>query len=116
MLYYRLKQIDIDGKSKYSDIAAIPVSNNNREITVQAYPNPFNQAITLKVITVTSTDQTDMVSLYSLDGTMLYQRKLSMKGNATILLQDLPSLAPGVYLLKTSVKGKMYTIKLVRQG
>ena len=113
-LYYRIRQVDKDGKFTYSIIVAISISQNNAAPSITAYPNPFTQNINLKIITVSPTDQTDHVSLYSSDGKILYQRKLVNRGNATILLDDLPALTRGVYLLKASVAGKLYTIKMIR--
>jgi hypothetical protein len=40
--YYRLKQIDFDGRFKYSDVVEINFSNNFSFVLNQNYPNPFN--------------------------------------------------------------------------
>jgi len=68
ILYYRLKQVDIDGKFSYSIIVAIKIVHSYSEPQITAYPNPFTQNITLRVMAVSSTDQTDNVALYSVDG------------------------------------------------
>lgn len=115
VLYYRLRQVDNDGKFTYSIIISIRIPRNSAEPLVSAYPNPFRQNITLKIIAVTPTDKTDNVELYSLDGKNLYNKKLQQRGSATILLDNLPQLTPGVYLLKTIINGKLYTIKMVRE-
>ncbi len=39
LLYYRLKQIDIDGKFTYSKVLALKVANENNQI-IHIYPNP----------------------------------------------------------------------------
>ncbi len=44
VLYYRLKQVDIDGKSSYSDIVAINCNNKN---VVSLYPNPANTELNI---------------------------------------------------------------------
>jgi len=44
---YRLKQIDNDGKSEYSDIVEITVVPNKFELS-QNYPNPFNPSTRIK--------------------------------------------------------------------
>ncbi|HSL89175.1 MAG TPA: M14 family zinc carboxypeptidase [Ignavibacteriaceae bacterium] len=41
-LYYRLKQIDLDGSFSYSDIIEIELIKVDRFSLVQNYPNPFN--------------------------------------------------------------------------
>lgn len=115
VVYYRLRQVDMDGTFTYSIILAIPLQQNNVELMVQAFPNPFKQTITLQILNVTATKENDHVSLYALDGKQLYSRKLSVQGNATVLLQDIPDLKQGVYLLKTSINEKLFTIKMIRQ-
>jgi Secretion system C-terminal sorting domain len=47
MLYYRLKQIDFDGKFKYSDIVSINVDSPMEYKLGQNYPNPFNPTTTI---------------------------------------------------------------------
>ena len=114
-LYYRLKQVDIDGRSTYSIIITIKIYHNNIEPQITAYPNPFTQNITLRVMAVSATDQTDNVTLYNVDGKMLYKKKVVQRGNATILLEDIPTLNRGIYLLTVSINKKQYTIKMVRK-
>ena len=60
IVYYRIKQIDIDGKGSYSKVLPVKLKKTNRQITIS--PNPFtsylninmewnnNEVITAKVI------------------------------------------------------------------
>ena len=41
-LYYRLKQIDLNGKFEYSQIVEVEVEILNEYLLLQNYPNPFN--------------------------------------------------------------------------
>ena len=62
IVYYRIKQLDIDGKGSYSKVLPVKLKNTNRQITIS--PNPFtsylninmewnsNEVITAKVINV----------------------------------------------------------------
>ncbi|HEX5155160.1 MAG TPA: T9SS type A sorting domain-containing protein [Parafilimonas sp.] len=115
MLYYRLQQVDQDGKAIYSHVVTIPVTQVIAKAEVTTYPNPFNQVFTMKIITVTPTDKTDHVSLYTMSGTIVYDKKLDYTGSTTILISDLPQLANGIYMLYVSIGGKMYTVKMVKQ-
>ena len=47
-LYYRLKQIDNDGKFKYSDIIEVQLSKPLKFSLEQNYPNPFNPTTIIK--------------------------------------------------------------------
>lgn len=64
---------------------------------------------------VTATSETDHVVLYAADGRVVYRRKLSIVGDTTLLLNDLPDLKGGVYLLQASINGKLYTLKLIKE-
>ena len=112
-LYYRLKQVDLDGEYRYSIVLSIPIQQINQDLIVNAYPNPFSQTITLQLVNVTGSKLTDKVELYLMDGTLLYQRRLANRHGGTILLDDLPTLSEGTYLLKTVVNGKSFTNKII---
>lgn len=47
-LVYRLKQIDNDGKFKYSHEIEVDISKPSRYLLEQNYPNPFNPATTIQ--------------------------------------------------------------------
>ncbi|MCF8262064.1 MAG: T9SS type A sorting domain-containing protein [Melioribacteraceae bacterium] len=46
--YYRLKQIDFDGKFEYSSIIEVNVASPTKFELLQNYPNPFNPTTTIK--------------------------------------------------------------------
>ena len=115
VLYYRLKQQNIDGTYSYSPVVTISLQPLQSEPIVTAYPNPFNQTITLQILNVTETGEKDNVQLFTVDGRPIYQRKLDRIRNNTVLLDDLPNLSSGTYLLKVIIKRSLYTIKMVKQ-
>lgn len=92
--YYRLRQIDFDGKSIYSDIKA--VRSNSKAFVVSVYPNPSrgttNVAIPEGVGTVDA-------SLEDFTGKLI-QRWNSLN---TRNLQ-LTNLKPGIYMLRITVR------------
>ncbi|WP_221391053.1 T9SS type A sorting domain-containing protein [Dyadobacter sp. NIV53] len=114
-VYYRLRQVDIDGKQMYSVIIVIHMKLKETDPVVSAYPNPFVQNITLEILNVTDTKESDNVTLYAKDGKKMYTKKLRNINKSTVLLNDLPQLGSGVYLLKTSINEKLYTIKMIKE-
>ena len=84
-------------------------------MSVHVYPNPFVQDIVLQLTNVPASGKDDQVSLHTADGRLVYQRKLSVTGNATIHLTGLPNLTPGIYLLRANINGNVYTVKLFRK-
>ena len=47
MAYYRLKQVDFDGAFEYSDIRVVRFDGRAEMLEIAAYPNPFNQEVTI---------------------------------------------------------------------
>lgn len=115
IIYYRIKELDMDGRVNYSRTIAIRVDNGSNEPLVSAFPNPFTQYITLKVTPVNAQDKTNSVELYSLQGVLLYRKEIGKQGNSITVLNDLPNLPAGMYILKTMVNGTPYTSKLVKE-
>ncbi len=52
--YYRLKQLDIDGKFTYSNVVAINIDNYETN-ACSLYPNPVNDVINLQINSTTNT-------------------------------------------------------------
>lgn len=115
IIYYRIKELDIDGRVNYSRTIAIRVDNGINEPLVSAFPNPFTQYITLKVTPVNAQDKTGSVELYSMQGVLLYRKEIGKQGNSITVLNDLPNLSAGMYILKTMVNGTAYTSKLIKE-
>ena len=125
-VYYRLRLLKSDSSFLYSSTIVIPIDTTGLSVegphgnipqsaAIKAYPNPFAGNITLEVINVTAGTPNDRVLLYSLDGKVQYERKLSVNGSAVILLDNLPPLDPGVYLLKVSIGKLHYIVKMTRR-
>ncbi len=113
-LYYRLKQVDIDGTFSYSSIVSISVKPNSSETLITAFPNPFTESITLQ-LSEPASGSTDRVELYSSQGSLVFQKILSPADGNNVLLNNLPRLPKGIYLLSAMVNGKTSTQKLTRQ-
>ncbi|MEP6674235.1 MAG: RHS repeat-associated core domain-containing protein [Ferruginibacter sp.] len=115
VLYYRLRQVDKDGKFAYSVVVTIRLEQTISDPIITAFPNPFSQTITLQVIPASAVDKTNSVDLYTIQGKLLYHKTIDRQGNTTTLLNDLPFLPSGVYILKTLVNETPYTFKISKQ-
>ena len=47
IVYYRLRQVDLDGNFDYSDIVALSIEN--KKLTISLYPNPVSTQINLTI-------------------------------------------------------------------
>ena len=98
--YYRLKQVDFDGKFSYSPIVFVESIAGK----VVVYPNPSNGAFTVSV----GKDKLDSPARL-----LNAQGKEVWRGTATkVATTDLPA---GVYFLHTTVAGKTKITKVVIQ-
>lgn len=79
--YYRIKQVDYDGKHSYSDIASV-IYDGGGETNI--YPNPATSEVTISTKVPTS------VQVMDLYGRVLIKQDIS-EGQNTINLSELPS-------------------------
>jgi hypothetical protein len=90
--YYRLRQVDLDGAYKYSDIVT---ANFDRSSRMSVYPNPTKGRVYIKGIDVNLTNV--RVEWYDLGGKLLTQEMASVSyGVASVE----PRFNNGVYVMK----------------
>jgi uncharacterized repeat protein (TIGR01451 family) len=104
-IYYRLIQVDMDGKTSSSK--TIQVYPDTKEQIV-VYPNPFGGTTTLKV--VNGNQEPIHVKVLSGTGQVMYDA--GHLSNEDIILGD--DFASGVYFIQISTPEKVRTIKLVK--
>ncbi|HEY4290786.1 MAG TPA: T9SS type A sorting domain-containing protein [Puia sp.] len=91
--YYRLKQTDLDGQDKYSEIQPVNFDQSNGNVSV--YPNPTRGQVFVKGIT--SNQNTVKIEWYDAGGKLLTQESAPVSGGFAILN---PHFNNGIYLLK----------------
>ena len=101
-LYYRLKQIDYDGFYEYSDIVAINYTQQWNSETVNIFPNPATDYITLEINEPTS------FQIITAQGQVIVERSLS-----TTERLDISSLSVGNYWLRAINGNGFYVQPLV---
>ncbi|MCU0444680.1 MAG: YDG domain-containing protein [Microscillaceae bacterium] len=104
--YYRLKQIDFDGKFEYS-----PIRYVEENVKFEVYPNPTAGKLRLQV---EDTKQSLNVSLISRQGVGLLSINGKLAEIESILNEKLSGLPVGVYILQVNQGGKMYRKKVVK--
>ncbi|HEY6906778.1 MAG TPA: T9SS type A sorting domain-containing protein, partial [Ignavibacteriaceae bacterium] len=112
---YRLKQIDLDGTSKYSNEVEVQVSVPAEFALEQNYPNPFNPSTVIKYSI--PADQQVKLNVYNLLGenVMTLVNRVEKAGQHEVNF-NASNLASGVYFYKleagtnTSIK-KMILMK-----
>jgi len=108
--YYRLRQVDQDGRATWGPVAYVAAA----QAAVQLFPNPTTDAVTLAGLPA---DAALVVSLQSLHGRVLLPaRAASAAAAGQHLSAALHGAAPGMYLVALTLPGKQQmVIKLLKQ-
>jgi hypothetical protein len=108
--YYRIKQIDFDGKFSFSSEVSV---RRNKEGEVKMYPNPAKDFVDFNFDLDVET--TFKVELYSSEGKMVKSYiDRSNKNNLTKARIHLDDLSPGIYNVVTYLGNKVIHDKLVK--
>jgi hypothetical protein len=102
--YYRLKQIDLDGKSSYSQTIKITQANDEHAIS----PNPFTNNIS---IISSNTSKTIKAEVIDITGKV----KISMQGEVNGNLEiDTQHLSKGVYFIRIQDGENTQTKRIIK--
>nr|WP_262906040.1 T9SS type A sorting domain-containing protein [Hymenobacter terricola] len=114
-LYYRLRQVDLDGKEAFSPLVAITVGKSALATPQLAvYPNPTADAQAVQVSCLNLPAAGGLVQTYSQLGQLVSQLPVA----ETTTRLALPTLAPGLYyvVLRTVSGQQLAGQKLVIRG
>ncbi len=112
--YYRIKQVDVDGKFQYSDVARVKVSIEKTGVTVLA--NPFVNDITVDFLS--KSKQFLNVRLSDVSGKTIATEKWQINSGSTRLrFNNVSNLQRGMYIFTVTDENSnvIYNNKLVKQ-
>lgn len=110
VIYYRLKQMDINGKFVYSKIIALSLANKN---IVLLYPNPAIKEINLS-ISVANKSQSQL-RIIDILGRVVKQQQLNLIKRSTTLSIALDGLSKGIYYIEIKGEGMNERKRFVKQ-
>ncbi len=102
--FFRLKQIDRDGKSSFSNIINIGnITVSGRRVIING--NPVNDLLSLSV--TSTVPQKAQLNITDQTGRQVYKRAVQLSNGANILQENLNILTKGIYYLTiTDMQGK----------
>lgn len=107
-VYYRLKQVDVDGKYTFSSIVKLTLGLST---SVVVYPNPFNNDFTVSFSANKTAPAT--LKLMNSTGQLVFLKTITVnKGNNSILVNNLPSIKPGIYYMSVGNEELNFNSKL----
>ncbi|MFY8021688.1 MAG: S8 family serine peptidase [Bacteroidia bacterium] len=108
-IYYRIKQVDLDGKSSYSKI--VPVAISYPWDLDLIYPNPFENQITLKF--KSNYESPIELSIYNTLGELKLKETIDIS-NKILVDVSTANLVSGVYFLQLKSGDFIKTYRIIR--
>lgn len=113
VIYYRLRSVDIDAKSQYSQIRMIRIGKQEENnITVLTYPNPVANELR---VTVPGSWQGKKVSYEVLSNNGRLTIRTESGNSSQTEAINVSSLSPGMYVVRVTCNGETATQKIVKQ-
>lgn len=111
LIYYRLKQVDLDGTVAFYHAKVVDLGRFTNAATL--YPNPFQSAFKIK-LQATDANKAE-IHVKDLTGrTIVHNEPILVKGTNELEI-TLNNVAPGVYLVYTTVGDISYLNRIVKQ-
>lgn len=98
--YYRLRQVDFDGTTTYSQIRAVEGRDNKLEyMDVSIYPNPVQNELKIRFNELPKDVKSAQVRITSIDGKVLYEFTAGVQSYQLLEVEEVAQLSGGLYLL-----------------
>lgn len=111
--YYRLKQLDYNGKEEYSDSHTIKLQSESFVKTLQIYPNPSSGNSELVVEIQSTTSESSKIELFNQLGQKVREMDVNLIGGFNQLSVDVADLKNGNYFAKIKVDGEQLYKKII---
>lgn len=109
--YYRLAQVDLDGKRSFSNVVKVSLGSI---VSLEVYPNPFVSNFTVS-FTADKNAEAKMI-IRNVVGQAVMQRSVTtVRGNNTINISNLSSLKTGIYYVTIVNDDINFNVKLQKQ-
>lgn len=111
--YYRLKQIDHDGKFEYHSIISVD-REEQKNIKFIVFPNPNQGEFSIDFSGIEN-EHDVMIEMYSMEGKLLYKHQFVSESTATNTVQIIPTekIVAGQYIVNFIVEGIKYPVKVI---
>lgn len=103
-IYYRVKQTDVDGKSTYTPVRLVKLTQ--KQNMIQVNPNPFVDNLTVKYMSNVSGVMD--IKVINANGQLVAAKKNTIsKGFNSVSVNNLGSLARGLYVIQVMINGEI---------
>ncbi|MEP1779175.1 T9SS type A sorting domain-containing protein, partial [Reichenbachiella sp.] len=99
--YYRLKQVDFDGSTSYSEVVSVIINSHNLSI----YPNPAHNLVYIQL----RSNQPTLLSVTNISGTTLLK---TQPATTDLIPIDLSNMKSGIYFIRIQNSSMTETRKI----
>ncbi|MBK8110692.1 MAG: T9SS type A sorting domain-containing protein [Saprospiraceae bacterium] len=111
IFYYRLKMVDLDGKSDYSEVRSVRFDNTDK-IDITYSPNPTANKVFVNMSTPVVDDvQNVSAVIFDINGKQIMSKSISTNGITEIDLSHLPAAS---YNFNVEYAGKVFTKTIIK--
>ncbi|MEP7142872.1 MAG: T9SS type A sorting domain-containing protein [Ferruginibacter sp.] len=112
IVYYRLKQIDIDGKGSISKVVSIKLKKTISDFTVS--PNPFRDKLNINI--EWDKNETTIVKVFNVTGSEVVSKNVKMiKGYNYVDIEELSQVPPGNYIIQFNTPSGKLIKQVIKQ-
>lgn len=111
MVYYRLKMVDMDGKTQHSPVRMLRLGGDKQTLQLAAYPNPVVNELRITLPSHWQKQQVQL-DLYNANGQLV--KSTSVKNASQTETLRLNELHTGIYILKASSGTETATQRVVK--
>ncbi len=109
--YYRLKQVDTDGKFEYSELRAVNVKGKESDNDFALIPNPANDEVLVNFICKSAANE--IINVYDNKGNLVLSKEVNCSEGVNNTRLDISALDNGLYFVFLNTADKVYKSKLV---
>ncbi|MFT4665462.1 MAG: hypothetical protein ACI9RM_000967 [Ulvibacter sp.] len=113
--YYRLRQVDYDGRFEYSDIVSVKLRSENKEVSV--YPNFFSESITVKIPLLENnytSNNERTIKVFGVYNRLVQSHKLPNSDDTIDL--NFSELSEGIYFIRADMGNEDFTtLRILKQ-
>lgn len=112
-LYYRLRQIDFDGKQAISDVVIVTGNEMAGASEPVVYPNPFDSKLQVQLFAVSNS--TVQINIFDLSGREIVSKQAALsEGLNAVEIDKLANLDRGVYFVSITQNGNTTVKKVIK--
>lgn len=111
-IYYRLKQVDLDGQFEYSQMVELQPEVATTQMAVKVYPNPMMESGTMSI----SSPEDGNLSwrIISIDGRMMTQGARQVSAGEQLIQLNVADWPAGTYYLNVNMGTQKQTVSFIK--